>query len=77
MEAIQIIMIMQLSIFSTIVITGLCFFIYDRILWIRLKIKEKRDLIFLKKSGVEQFNALLDQNARLKQILNGELEERN
>lgn len=73
----QIIMSLQLIFVSTFVATWAWLFLYDQILLMMVRIKEKRERLFNKNMRYEQFNALLEQNARLKALLNGELEERN
>lgn len=73
----QIIMGLQLIFVSTFAATWACLFLYDQILLMMVRIKEKRERLFHKNAGYEQFMALLEQNSRLKALLNGELEERN
>lgn len=73
----QIIMSLQLIFVSTFAATWACLFLYDQILLMMVRIKEKRERLFHKNAGYEQFMALLEQNARLKALLNSELEERN
>lgn len=77
MVAANYILILQIIFITTFLVTWSCLFLYDQIIELKLALKQKKTALFLKNSGIEQYNSLLEQNARLKDLLNGEIEGRN